>query len=64
MACTRCRRRLTLKRLGSPWCVSSQAAMTGDQANSTFQTRHLTISIDDVDTAQAWLERVFSSYSG
>jgi ribose transport system substrate-binding protein len=55
---------LDLEAVGFAVVRVSQAAITGDQANSTFQTRHLTISIDDVDTAQVWLERVFASYSG
>ncbi|MCY4631108.1 MAG: hypothetical protein OXE75_09550 [bacterium] len=42
----------------------SQAAITGDEANSIFQTRHVPISIDHVEQAQSWFERVFSAYGG
>lgn len=55
---------LDLEAVGFAVVRVSQAAITGDEANSTFQTRHLPISIDDTETAQAWFDRVFSAYSG
>ncbi|MDE0652578.1 MAG: substrate-binding domain-containing protein [bacterium] len=55
---------LDLEAVGFAVVRVSQAAITGDEANSTFQTRHVPITIDDVDTAQAWFDRVFSAYTG
>ena len=55
---------LDLEAVGFAVVRVSHAAITGDEANSTFQTRHVAISIDDTDTAQAWFDRVFSAYSG
>lgn len=53
---------LDLEALGFAVVRVSHAAITGDEANSTFQTRHVMISIDDVERAQAWLGRVFDAY--
>ncbi|MDE0667597.1 MAG: hypothetical protein OXI48_01005 [bacterium] len=55
---------LDLEAVGFAVVRVSQAAITGDESNATFQTRHVPISIDDVETAQAWLDRVFSAYTG
>ena len=55
---------LDLEAVGFAVVRVSQAAIAGDEANSIFQTRHVPISIDDVDTAQAWFERVFAAYIG
>ena len=55
---------LDLEAVGFAVVRVSQAAIVGDESNSTFQTRHVPISIDDVDVAQAWFDRVFSSYGG
>lgn len=55
---------LDLEAVGFAVVRVSHAAITGDEANSTFQTRHVPITNDDVDMAQAWFDRVFSAYSG
>lgn len=55
---------LDLEAVGFAVVRVSHAAITGDEANATFQTRHVVISIDDVEIAQAWLERVFAAYGG
>ena len=55
---------LDLEAVGFAVVQVSKAAIEGDTANTTFQTRHVSLSIDDTDTAAAWFDRVFSAYAG
>ena len=55
---------LDLEAVGFAVVRVSQAAIEGDDQNTTFQTRHLTVSIDDTAFAAAWFDRVFGAYGG
>jgi len=53
---------LDLEAVGFAVVRVSQAAIDGDAAGSTFQTRHLPISTSDTAGASEWFDRVFGAY--